>query len=71
MDLITSFANEFNIPIIRKDQKIWFFRTRGGKFYYDFINNKGYGTGKHLEAIKEYGIIEKFHRITFLKGLLK
>ena len=48
MDLITSFANEFNIPIIRKDQKIWFFRTRGGKFYYDFINNKFIALGWDL-----------------------
>ena len=39
MDLLTSIANEFNIPIIRKDQKIWFFRTKGGKFYYDFVTN--------------------------------
>lgn len=39
MDLLTSIANEFDIPIIRKDQKIWFFRTKGGKFYYDFVTN--------------------------------
>lgn len=39
MDLVTSIASETNIPIIRKDQKIWFFRTKGGKFYYDFITN--------------------------------
>ena len=39
MDLLTSIASEFNIPIIRKDQKVWFFRTKGGKFYYDFITN--------------------------------
>lgn len=39
MDLLTSIASEFNVPIIRKDQKIWFFRTKGGKFYYDFITN--------------------------------
>lgn len=39
MDLLTCIASEFNIPIIRKDQKVWFFRTKGGKFYYDFITN--------------------------------
>lgn len=39
MDLLTSIASEFDIPIIRKDQKVWFFRTKGGKFYYDFITN--------------------------------
>jgi len=31
---------------------------------YDLKNNKGYGTKKHLEAIKEYGIT-KYHRISF------
>lgn len=37
MDLLTCIASEFNILIIRKDQKVWFFRTKGEKFYYDFI----------------------------------
>ena len=31
---------------------------------YDIINNKGYGTKKHMEAIKKYGIT-KWHRKTF------
>ncbi len=31
---------------------------------YDFKNNVGYGTKKHIEAIKEYGIIDE-HRKTF------
>ena len=31
---------------------------------YDLKNNKGYGTKKHLEAIKEYGIT-KYHRLSF------
>ena len=31
---------------------------------YDIHNNKGYGTKKHLNAIKEYGIT-KWHRKTF------
>jgi len=31
---------------------------------YDIRNNKGYGTRKHLEAIREYGITE-WHRKTF------
>ncbi len=48
MDLLTSIANEFNIPIIRKDQRIWFFRTKGGKFYYDFITNSFIALGWDL-----------------------
>ena len=31
---------------------------------YDFKNNKGYGTKKHIEAIKEYGIT-KYHRVSY------
>lgn len=31
---------------------------------YDLKNNQGYGTPKHLEAIKKYGIT-RFHRKTF------
>ena len=31
---------------------------------YDLANNKGYGTKKHIDAIKEYGIT-KYHRLSF------
>ena len=31
---------------------------------YDIHNNKGYGTKKHLDAIKKYGLT-KWHRKTF------
>ena len=31
---------------------------------YDFANNKGYGTKKHIEAIEKYGIISE-HRKSF------
>lgn len=31
---------------------------------YDLASNKGYGTKKHIDAIKEYGIT-KYHRISF------
>ena len=31
---------------------------------YDLANNKGYGTKKHIEAIKKYGIT-KYHRLSF------
>jgi len=67
MDLLTSIANEFDIPIIRKDQRVWFFRTRGGKYYYDFTTNSfialGWdkispavisGNGKTKEGKKKY-----------------
>jgi len=32
---------------------------------YDFKNNKGYGTKKHLQAIKEHGYIDTIHRKTY------
>ena len=40
---------------------------------YDFINNSGYGTKKHLAAIKKYGIIKNFHRLNYkhVKDCLK
>ena len=31
---------------------------------YDFKSNKGYGTKKHIEAIKKYGVLKE-HRKTF------
>lgn len=31
---------------------------------YDFKNNKGYGTKKHMDAIEQYGIC-KYHRLTY------
>ena len=31
---------------------------------YDLKHNKGYGTKKHLEAIKQYGIT-KYHRLSY------
>ena len=36
---------------------------------YDFENNVGYGTKKHIEAIKEYGVT-KIHRLSFLKNII-
>lgn len=37
--------------------------------HYDFENNAGYGTAKHMNGIKEYGKC-KIHRNSFLKNLL-
>ena len=36
---------------------------------YGFINHKGYGTAKHIEAIKEYGPCP-IHRRTFIKKFI-
>ena len=36
---------------------------------YDFVNNKGYGTQKHIDAIKKFGPCI-YHRKTFLKNIL-
>lgn len=35
---------------------------------YSFENHKGYGTLRHREAIKKYGIT-KFHRVSFCKNI--
>jgi len=34
---------------------------------YGFAKHKGYGTAEHIEAIKKWGLIERFHRKTFCK----
>ncbi len=36
---------------------------------YDFENNVGYGTKKHIEAIKTYGVTP-IHRLSFLKNII-
>ena len=36
---------------------------------YDFENNVGYGTKKHIEAIKEHGITP-IHRLSFLSNII-
>ncbi len=45
--------------------------TEYGKMYpeYGFINNSGYGTEEHIQAIKKYGIC-KIHRKSFLRNIL-
>lgn len=37
---------------------------------YDFLGNKGYGTKKHYEGIREFGLCP-IHRRTFLKDFVK
>ena len=37
---------------------------------YGFINHKGYGTAKHIEALKEYGPCP-IHRKTFIKNFVQ
>lgn len=36
---------------------------------YDLMNNKGYGTKKHLEAIREFGVTD-YHRISYCKKFI-
>ena len=36
---------------------------------YEFSSHKGYGTAKHVQAIKEYGICP-LHRKTFVKNFI-
>lgn len=36
---------------------------------YDFGSNKGYGTAKHIAAIKQYGICN-LHRHSFVKNFI-
>ena len=40
---------------------------------YGFDKHKGYGTKKHIEAVKQYGIIKDFYRLSFepIKSMTK
>jgi len=56
--------------IIAKVLRDKFMRSLHDKFScYDFINNKGYGTRKHIDAIKKFGPCI-YHRKSFLKKIL-
>jgi ribonuclease HII len=35
---------------------------------YDWLNNKGYGSKKHIQSINKHGITEE-HRVSFLKNI--
>ena len=48
MDLLTLIASEYDIPVVRKNQKVWFFRTKAGKYYYDFKLNSFIALGWDL-----------------------
>tara|TARA_Y100000389_G_scaffold204798_1_gene259725 strand:- start:187 stop:777 length:591 start_codon:yes stop_codon:yes gene_type:complete len=44
----------------------WILRTYENDTKYDLVNNRGYGTKKHLQGIRDHGITEE-HRKTFCK----
>lgn len=57
--------------IIAKVTRDRMMRELGEKYPdYDFAKNKGYGTKKHVEAIKKYGLINGIHRKSFLGKIL-
>jgi len=81
MDLLTIIASEFDIPILRGDQKVWFFRTKSGMYYYDFTTNGFIALGwdfvspelikdskKSKDAKKEY--VEKLYPDEKRPGLI-
>mgnify|MGYP000200133627 CR=1 FL=1 len=59
MALLAEQVGEANVDKNRLEQEIIFYLEK-----YDILNNMAYGTEKHINAIKEYGIT-KFHRKTF------
>lgn len=48
MSLSTILAENFDIPVISDEQKIWFFRTKAGQFYLDFQYNNFIALGWEL-----------------------
>jgi ribonuclease HII len=47
----------------------WIKEHFGDDTRYNLMNNKGYGTKAHLEAIREFGVTD-FHRMTFCKKFI-
>lgn len=39
MDLTTALASKLEIKIVSQNMRVWFFRTKAGRFYYDFKRN--------------------------------
>lgn len=39
MSLLAMIADELEIPFIPRERKVWFLRTKGGKYYFDFKYN--------------------------------
>ncbi len=63
-----SIAASSIIAKVKRDK--WMINVADKEFpQYDFKNNKGYGTPKHIQAIQKYGIC-KYHRVSFLKKFL-
>ena len=64
MDLLTILANEFEIPIVNSKRRIWFFRTKAGQYYFDFLANSYIALGWDLIPVElivdsKIGRIEK------------
>ena len=47
----------------------WIKEHFGDDTRYNLMNNKGYGTKAHLEALREFGVTD-FHRMTFCKKFI-
>ena len=57
--------------ILAKVSRDWYMDKIDIEFpQYDWKNNKGYLTKKHIEAIKNFGVT-KYHRNSFLKNIIK
>lgn len=48
MDLLNILAENFEIPVIADEQRVWFFRTKAGQFYSDFQYNNFIALGWEL-----------------------
>ena len=47
----------------------WILNTFENNDLYDLVNNRGYGTKKHLKALREFGI-NTYHRKSFCKKFI-
>ena len=69
IDLIKGDAKSKNIAaasILAKVTRDRIMMELDGKYpQYGFKSHKGYGTKKHIEAIKEFGLLEGIHRVSY------
>lgn len=64
---VVSFAS----VIGKIEQKRWMAKADRAFPEYQFIDHAGYGTQKHIDAIREHGVIPGLHRIPVIAGMFR
>lgn len=65
MNYIEKIANEYGIPVITEQTKVWYFSTKSGQYYNEFIGDKFVGLGWNklqVELFTDSNLTEKEKR---------